>query len=60
MSGTAVATAHRLLTEAVDALSAAADNGATDAELLSVLTVCEGVGRNRCGCWPATPPSSRS
>ncbi|QYN37746.1 13E12 repeat family protein [Pseudonocardia sp. DSM 110487] len=40
-----VATAHRLLTEAVDALARAAGTGATDAELLSVLTVCEGLSR---------------
>jgi hypothetical protein len=40
-----VATAHRLLTEAVDALSAAAESGVTDEELLSTLTVCEGMTR---------------
>ena len=40
-----VATAHRLLAEAVDALSAAAESGVTDDELLSTLTVCEGVTR---------------
>jgi 5-methylcytosine-specific restriction protein A len=45
MSGSPVATAHRLLSEAIDALAAAADAGATDAELLSVLTVCEGLNR---------------
>src|SRR5688572_14947987 len=41
-----VATAHRLLTEAVEQLSAAAESGAAgDAELLSALTICEGVTR---------------
>jgi 5-methylcytosine-specific restriction protein A len=41
-----VATAHHLLTEAVEALSAAAESGAaTDAELLSALTLCEGITR---------------
>jgi hypothetical protein len=40
-----VATAHRLLTEAVDVLSAAAESGVTDEELLSTLTVCEGMTR---------------
>lgn len=45
MSGSPVATAHRLLAEAIDALTAAADAGATDAELLSVLTVCERLNR---------------
>jgi 5-methylcytosine-specific restriction protein A len=40
-----VAAAHRLLVEAVDALVAAAGPGAGDGELLSVLTVCEGVAR---------------
>jgi 5-methylcytosine-specific restriction protein A len=45
VSDSPVATAHRLLAEAVDALSLAAGTGATDAELLSVLTVCEGLSR---------------
>jgi hypothetical protein len=41
-----VADAHRLLVEAADALAAAAESGAaTDAELLSALTVCVGVTR---------------
>jgi 5-methylcytosine-specific restriction protein A len=41
-----VAEAHRLLAEAVDALAAATESGAaTDAELLSALTVCEGLTR---------------
>jgi Domain of unknown function (DUF222)/HNH endonuclease len=41
-----VATAHRLLVEAVDALAAAAQSGAaSDAELLSALTICEGATR---------------
>jgi hypothetical protein len=41
-----VATAHRLLVEAVDALAAAVESGAAgDAELLSALTVCEGATR---------------
>ena len=41
-----VATAHRLLAEAVDALTAAVDGGgATDTELLSVLTLNEGMAR---------------
>ena len=45
MSTSPVATAHRLLTEAVDALTAAVDGGATDAEWLSVLTLNEGTAR---------------
>ena len=45
MSTGPVATAHRLLTEAVDALRAAAESGITDQELLSTLTVCEGMTR---------------
>ena len=45
MSTTPVATAHRLLVEAVDALSAAVDGGATDTEWLSVLTLNEGMVR---------------
>ena len=46
MSGSPVAVAHRLLVEAVDALAAAAESDSTsDAELLSVLTVCEGMAR---------------
>ena len=41
-----VADAHRLLAEAVEQLSAAAESGAaTDAELLSALTICEGITR---------------
>ena len=41
-----VAEAHRLLVEAADALSAAAETGpATDADVLSVLTLCEGLTR---------------
>ncbi|MDQ4115648.1 MAG: 13E12 repeat family protein, partial [Actinomycetota bacterium] len=40
-----LAAAHRLLTEAVDALEAAAGPGATAAERLSVLTMCEGTAR---------------
>jgi hypothetical protein len=41
-----VAAAHRLLVEAVDALATAAESGsASDAELLSALTVCEGMTR---------------
>nr|WP_161631756.1 DUF222 domain-containing protein [Pseudonocardia asaccharolytica] len=38
-------TAHRLLAEALDGLAAAAGPGAADAELLSVLTICEGAAR---------------
>jgi hypothetical protein len=46
MTDSPVAAAHRLLVEAIDALSAAAESGAaTDAELLSALTLCEGVTR---------------
>jgi len=45
MSAGPVAIAHRLLTEAVDALSAAAESGITDEDLLSTLTVCEGMTR---------------
>jgi hypothetical protein len=40
-----VSDAHRLLSEAVDALAAAAGPAATDDELLSVLTSCEGIAR---------------
>jgi hypothetical protein len=39
-----LAAAHRLLAEAVEALSAAVENG-TDGEVLSVPTLCEGVAR---------------
>ncbi len=38
-------TAHRLLTQAVDALRAATGPTASDADLLSVLTLAEGTGR---------------
>ena len=45
--GSPVAGAHRLLVEAVDAL---AESGtATDAELPSALTVCEGITRQAGG-----------
>ncbi|GAA1293153.1 HNH endonuclease signature motif containing protein [Pseudonocardia aurantiaca] len=40
-----VGRAYRLLTEAADALAAAATPSATDAELLSALTLCEGLTR---------------
>ncbi|MGH3567422.1 MAG: DUF222 domain-containing protein [Pseudonocardia sp.] len=40
-----LAPAHRLLTEALDGLRAGASSGATDDELLSILTLCEGVTR---------------
>jgi Domain of unknown function (DUF222) len=42
---TPLVSAQRLLAEAVDALGAAAGNGAGDEELLSVLAVCEATGR---------------
>ncbi|WP_214368699.1 HNH endonuclease signature motif containing protein [Pseudonocardia sp. H11422] len=45
MSDSALATAHRLLIQAVDELCAAAGSGASDAELLAVLTLCEGMTR---------------
>jgi hypothetical protein len=44
MSGASLATAHRLLLQAADALGEAAGLG-SDAELVSVLTLCEGVTR---------------
>src|SRR5215210_5253410 len=44
MSGASLATAHRLLLQAVDALGEAAGLG-SDAELMSVLTLCEGATR---------------
>ena len=44
MSGASLATAHCLLLQAVDALGEAAGLG-SDAELMSVLTLCEGVTR---------------
>ncbi|WP_344016832.1 hypothetical protein, partial [Pseudonocardia xinjiangensis] len=44
MSDSPLTTTHRLLVEAIDALSAAID-GATDDDLLSVLTLCEGTSR---------------
>ncbi|WP_433276566.1 DUF222 domain-containing protein [Pseudonocardia xinjiangensis] len=44
MSDSPLTTAHRLLVEAIDALSAATD-AATDDDLLSVLTLCEGTSR---------------
>jgi 5-methylcytosine-specific restriction protein A len=40
-----LAHAHRLLTEAVERLTAAAGESAADDELLSALTLCEGVAR---------------
>jgi hypothetical protein len=40
-----LATAHRLLDQAVDELCAAAGTGASDDELLAVLTLCEGLAR---------------
>jgi len=40
-----LASAHRLLTEALDGLCAAAHSSAAAEELLSVLTLCEGVNR---------------
>ncbi|GAA1277457.1 hypothetical protein GCM10009609_45760 [Pseudonocardia aurantiaca] len=45
MSSGPVGLAHRLLTEAVDALSTAAGPAATDDELLSMLTLCKGAAR---------------
>ncbi|WP_300012128.1 HNH endonuclease signature motif containing protein [Pseudonocardia sp.] len=45
MSTDRLAAAHRLLVEAVDALCDAAGPDAADDELVSVLTVCEGVSR---------------
>jgi hypothetical protein len=46
VSGSTLALAHRRLAVAVDELCAAAEHGAaTDTELLSVLTICEGLGR---------------
>ena len=44
MSAGPLATAHRLLAQAVDALRAVAESGA-DADLVSLLTVCEGAAR---------------
>jgi len=44
MSEASLATAHRLLLQAVDALGKAASLG-SDADLMSVLTLCEGVTR---------------
>lgn len=45
MTSTPLAHAHHLLEEAVDALRTAAGAGAADDELLSALTMCEGVRR---------------
>uniref|UniRef100_UPI00260B7928 DUF222 domain-containing protein n=1 Tax=Pseudonocardia sp. TaxID=60912 RepID=UPI00260B7928 len=45
MSDSPLTLAHRLLTEAVDALAAAAGPGAGDAELISALTLAEGAAR---------------
>ena len=45
MSDSPLAIAHRLLSQAVDALSAATGPGASDDELLSVLPLCEGLAR---------------
>lgn len=45
MPDSPLALAHRLLTEAVDALAAAAGPGSGDAELISVLTLSEGAAR---------------
>jgi hypothetical protein len=45
VSDSPLAHAHRLLTEAVDTLAAAAGTGAGDDDLLSALTVCEGTVR---------------
>ena len=44
MSDTRIATAHRLLTQAVDALSAVAASGSGD-ELIALLTACEATSR---------------
>ena len=44
MSTGSLATAHRLLAQAVDELSAVAESGADD-DLVSLLTVCEGAAR---------------
>ena len=44
MSTGSLSTAHRLLAQAVDELSAVAETGADD-ELVSLLTVCEGAAR---------------
>ena len=44
MSTGSLATAHRLLAQAVDELSTVAESGADD-ELVSLLTVCEGAAR---------------
>src|SRR6476646_11802558 len=44
MSAGSLDTAHRLLAQAVDELSAVAVSGADD-ELVSLLTVCEGAAR---------------
>ena len=44
MSTGSLATAHRLLAQAVDELCAVAESGADD-ELVSLLTVCEGAAR---------------
>lgn len=45
VSASPVALAHRLIAEAVDALCDAAGAGASAEEMLSVLTLCEGVSR---------------
>jgi hypothetical protein len=55
VTDSSVAAAHRLLAEAVDALAAAAESGAaTDADLLSALTICEGLTRRLDGLTLAT------
>lgn len=45
MSESRLVAAHRLLEQAVAELAAAAGAGASDGELLSALTICEGVAR---------------
>ncbi len=54
MSAPRLTSAHRLLTEALDELRATVSSGATDDELLSVLTLCEGMTRQLDGVFVGT------
>ncbi|WP_214371455.1 hypothetical protein [Pseudonocardia sp. H11422] len=45
MTDSPLVLAHRAIADALNALAAAMDSSATDDELLSVVTLCEGLAR---------------